>query len=247
MTSIRLVVVDDERPAGNFLRALLREFTDVIVVGEAADGTSGREILERERPDLALIDLEMPDMDGLALVGSLPTDSRPLIVFVTAHERHAVHAFEAAAMDYLLKPVEIARLRVTIDRVRTHLEMNEAYGAAVANPERAPLERIPVRQRQEIVLVPVSELVSLTAEGDIVHLATAKERFTLTYRLKDLLARLDPNRFLRIGRGAVVSIPAIASLDPLPGGTYSITMTNGQRLRTSRLQSRIIRERLLRL
>lgn len=247
MNTIRIVLVDDERPARNFLRAVLREFADVAVVGEAADGTTGVDVIRRERPDLALVDLEMPDLDGMGVVRALAPEERPYVAFVTAYDSHAVRAFEVAAVDYLLKPVQPARLRSTLDRVRTHLEMNEAYGAA-ASPSRAGLERIPVRRRQEIVLLSVVDLATLTAEGDLIHLTTlAGERFTLSYRLKDLLARLDPDRFLRVSRGAAVSIPAIASLDPLPGGTYVITMKNGERVTSSRLQSKVVRERLLRL
>jgi two-component system LytT family response regulator len=240
--TLRVVVVDDERPARLFLQAALRAFDDVEVVAEAEDGATAVQVIRCERPHVAFLDLEMPEMDGLAVARMLDGEHRPYIVFVTAHERHAVRAFEVEAVDYLLKPVESVRLRATLDRVRTRLEVEEAFAGAGVGADY--LERIPVRRRHEIVLVPVA----VVANGELLQLTThTNERFTLAYRLKDLVARLDPARFIRLGRSAVVNIAAIRALDPMPGGTYVVTMQNEQRLSTSRMQSRVVRERLLRI
>ncbi len=247
-SGLRAVVVDDERPARLFLRAALRGFDDVEVVGEAEDGATALQVIERERPDVAFLDLEMPDLDGLAVARALPLENRPFVAFVTAYDRHAVRAFEVAAGDYLLKPVQPARLRTTLDRVRRWLEIEEGSGTTAIQPGHAYLERIPIRRRHEIMLVSVADVVTIVAEGEILHLTTlANERYTLAYRLKDLIARLDPACFIRLGRGSVVRIAAIRSFDPMPGGTYLVTMLNGQQLPTSRMQSRVVRERLLRI
>lgn len=110
------------------------------------------------------------------------------------------------------------------------------------------LERIPVRRRDEIVIIPVSQIMSIVAEGELLHITTAKsERYTITYRLKDLEVRLDPTRFIRLGRGTLASVEAITKVNAMPGGTHIALLTNGQKLQVSRLQSRILRERLLRL
>ena len=111
-----------------------------------------------------------------------------------------------------------------------------------------PLRRIPVRKKEEIVLVPVEQIASVVADGELLHLRTLRgEKHTITYRLKDLEARLDSDAFIRLSRGALANVSAIAKVTPMPGGTYRLTMANGQQLQTSRMHSRLLRERLLRL
>jgi DNA-binding LytR/AlgR family response regulator len=183
----------------------------------------------------------------------------PLIAFVTAYDEYAVRAFEINAVDYLLKPVEKKRLRETLNRVQERLEHAEIVaeqrtrvGAAIDAYETAGkppyLERVPVRRRDEVVLVPVNQIASIVAEGELLHLTTARsEKHTITYRLKDLEARLDPERFIRLGRGTLANIESIAKVSMMPGGTHVAVLGNGQRLAVSRLQSRILRERLLKL
>src|SRR6185312_8480510 len=120
-----------------------------------------------------------------------------------------------------------------------------AYESAIKPPY---LERIPVRRRDEVTIVPVAQLASVVAEGELLHLATLKgERYTITYRLKDLEARLDPARFIRLGRGTLAHVDLITKVSVMPGGTHVALLTNGQKLQVSRLQSRVIRERFLKL
>jgi two-component system, LytTR family, response regulator len=256
---LRIVIADDERPARSFLAALLRGFEDVTVVGEAASGKEAVGLITHERPDLALLDLHMPELDGIGVVRMLKKDEMPLVAFVTAYDEYAVRAFEINAVDYLLKPVEKKRLRETLNRVQLRLEHSEILaeqrtrvGAAIEayeTAEKTPyLERIPVRRRDEVVLVPVNQIASIVAEGELLHLATVRsEKHTITYRLKDLELRLDPGRFIRLGRGTLANIECIAKVSMMPGGTHVAVMGNGQRLAVSRLQSRVLRERLLKL
>ncbi|PYR62062.1 MAG: DNA-binding response regulator [Acidobacteria bacterium] len=260
MTSrLRVVIADDERPARSFLAALLRAFDDVAIVGEASSGKEAVAIIERERPDLALLDLQMPELDGIGVVRTLKKHAMPLIAFVTAYDDYAVRAFEMNAVDYLLKPVDKKRLRDTLNRARERIEHAEIVaeqtvrvGAAIDAYESAArppyLERIPVRRREEVFIVPVNLIASIVAEGELLHLSTVKgERYTITYRLKDLEARLDPARFIRLGRGTLANVDLITKVSVMPGGTHVAILTNGQKLQVSRLQSRILRERLLRL
>jgi two-component system LytT family response regulator len=255
---LRAVIADDERPARSFLRSLLRSFDDVLVVGEAASGHEAVKIIEQERPDLALLDLHMPELDGFGVVRMLKKPV-PLIAFVTAYDEYAVRAFEVNAVDYLLKPVEKSRLRATLNRAQERIEHAEivdeqtarvgtaieAYEAAARGPY---LERIPVRRRDEIAIVPVRQIASIIAEGEILHLVTVtNDKFTITYRLKDLEARLDPSRFVRLGRGTLANIDLIAKVSVMPGGTHVAMLSNGQKLQVSRLQSRVLRERFFRL
>ena len=175
---LRIIIADDERPARSFLAALLRDFEDVQLVGEAETGTEAVELIEQQRPDLALLDLQMPELDGLGVMRMLRKNRMPLVAFVTAYDEYAVKAFELNAVDYLLKPVEAARLRETLNRAQERLEQsdwrNEVAARVTAAAEeyeqatRPPLlERIPVRQRDEILIVPVKEIASIVAEGEI--------------------------------------------------------------------------------
>jgi two-component system LytT family response regulator len=256
---LRVVIADDERPARSFLAALLRSFEDVVIVAEAASGKEALAAIERERPDLALLDLQMPELDGIGVVRMLKKHELPLIAFVTAYDEYAVRAFEVNAVDYLLKPVEKARLREAINRAQERIEHAEIVAEpssrvtdAIADYEssrRPPyLERIPVRQRDEIVILPVARIASIIAEGELLYLSTVKnERYSINYRLKDLEMRLDPARFIRLGRGTLANIDLITKVNVMPGGIHVALLSNGQKLQVSRLQSRIIRERFLRL
>jgi two-component system, LytTR family, response regulator len=256
---LRVVVADDERPARSFLIALLRSFEDVTVVGEAASGKEVVALIEKEQPDFALLDLQMPELDGIGVVRTLKKAAMPLIAFVTAYDEYAVKAFEVNAVDYLLKPVDKARLRETLNRAQERIEHAEIVaeqasrvGAAIDAYEaasKAPyLERIPVRHREEVVIVAVNQIASIVAEGELLNITTVRnERHTISYRLKDLEQRLDPSRFIRLGRGTLANVDLIAKVSMMPGGTHVATLSNGQKLQVSRLQSRMLRQRFLKL
>ena len=259
MPPIRVVIADDERPARSFLAALLRTFEDADLVGEAASGLDAVRLIEATRPDLALLDLQMPEVDGLGVVRLLKRDRMPLVAFVTAYDEYAVQAFELAAIDYLLKPVEPVRLRETLQRAHERLERADVrpgeldrLRAAIADVEvgghPGHLRRIPVRRRDDIVIIPVDQVALVVADGELLHLTThAGERHTITYRLKDLEARLDPAQFVRLSRGALANIDAIQKVSPMPGGTYLVTLANRQQIAVSRIRARAIRDQLLRL
>jgi two-component system, LytTR family, response regulator len=256
---LRVIIADDERPARSFLAALLRSFDDVVLVGEAESGPEAVDLIEREKPDLALLDLQMPELDGLGVVRALKNRFMPLVAFVTAYDEYAMRAFEVNAVDYLLKPVERMRLRETLNRAldrSEHVEIvaeqaervrvaDEMYAVGGKQPY---LDRIPIRRRDEVIILPVNQIASIVAEGELLHLTTIRgERHTITYRLKDLEARLDPARFLRLGRGTLANIDLIIKVTLMPGGTHMAILSTGQKLQVSRLQSRVLRERFLRL
>lgn len=255
---LRVLIADDERPARSVLKAMLAGFDDVEIVAETEDGAAALEAIERLRPDLAILDLQMPELDGLELVRLVKKKAMPLVAFVTAYDEHAVPAFELNAVDYLLKPVEVVRLRDCVNRAIERLELGEVREAAVqgvrtaledieaANPRL--LRHLPVRRREEIVLVPVESIAAVVAQGELLHITTAaNDKYTICYRLKDLEARLDPDLFFRISRGTLVNVPMITKLTPTTGGMYRVHLTNGLVLGSSRLQSRLMREKLLRL
>jgi two-component system LytT family response regulator len=256
---LRVVVADDERPARSFLVSLLRSFDDVVVIGEAKSGKEAVTVIERERPDLVLLDWQMPELDGMGVVRLLKKDAMPLVAFVTAYDEFAVKAFEVNAVDYLLKPVEKARLRETLNRAQERIEHAEIVaeqagrvGAAIEAYEAATrppfLERIPVRHREEVLIVPVQQIASIVADGELLNITTIRnDRHTINYRLKDLEQRLDPTRFIRLGRGTLANVDLITKVSVMPGGTHVAILSTGHELPVSRLQSRLIRDRLLKL
>ena len=256
---LRVIVADDERPARSFLVALLRSFEDVAVIGEATSGKEAVAMIEKEKPDLAFLDWQMPELDGMGVVRQLRKQSLPLIAFVTAYDEYAVRAFEVNAVDYLLKPVDKSRLRETLNRAQDRMEHAEIVaeqasrvGQALDTYEssaRPPfLERIPVRHREEVVIVPVQLIASIVADGELLKITTSRnERHTITYRLKDLERMLDPARFIRLGRGTLANVDQIGKVAVMPGGTHVAILANGQKLPVSRIQSRLLRERLLKL
>jgi two-component system, LytTR family, response regulator len=255
---VRVVIADDERPARAFLATLLRAWPDVRIVGEAESGRQAVMLIQREKPDLALLDLHMPELDGLGVIRALKKHEVPLVAFVTAHDEYAVRAFELNAVDYLLEPVDRARLTETLARAQERMERAEDRAAVLARVGAAaeaydsvvpaePLDRIPIRTRDELT-VPVADLVSVVAEGELLHLFTAKQtRHTITYRLKDLVARLDPTRFVRLGRGTLANLDAMVKVNVMPGGTHVPVLSNGQKLPISRIQSRRLRTTLFKL
>jgi two-component system LytT family response regulator len=256
---LRVIVADDERPARSFLVALLRSFDDVSVVGEAASGRDAVAMIEKERPDLASLDWQMPELDGMGVVRQLRKQSMPLIAFVTAYDEYAVRAFEVNAVDYLLKPVDKSRLRETLNRAQDRMEHAEIVAEQASrvgqaldpyeSSARPPfLERIPVRHREEVVIVPVQQIASIVADGELLNITTNRnERHTITYRLKDLERMLDPGKFIRLGRGTLANVDQIGKVAVMPGGTHVAILANGQKLPVSRIQSRVLRGRLLKL
>lgn len=259
MSGLRIIIADDERPAREFLKSLLREMSNVEVVGEAASGAEALDLIEAVSPDLALLDLQMPELSGLDVAKRITGPNMPLVAFVTAFDEFAVKAFELNAIDYLLKPVEKDRLRQTLERAEARTKRSGWHEEETARLQNAvefledpadaePLERIPVKDREEILLIPVKEVASIIADGELLRIATAdRRRFTINYRLKDIEPRLDERMFVRLSRSALVNIDLIAKVSPLPGGTFQVSLKNGQEVPTSRQQSKLLRTRLLRL
>ncbi|HWB14901.1 MAG TPA: response regulator [Vicinamibacterales bacterium] len=252
---LRVAVVDDERPAQQFLVDLLKARTGVEIVGTAASGDGAIVLIEATRPDLVLLDLKMPGLGGLEVIRHLPPATAPTVAIVTAFEESAVEAFALDAVDYLLKPVDPDRLDQTLARARARLlrpgvtaSGRPASDATGMGRSRRYVERIPVRHRSEIFLVPVRHLTAIVADGELLHLTTlAGDKFTLNYRLHRLERQLDPRRFIRLARGTLVNLETVVKVGAMPGGTYTVTLSTGQQLAVSRIHSRILRDTLLRL
>ena len=255
---LRVVLADDERPARALLAEMIASGAEAEVVGEAVTGPEAVSVIERVSPDVALLDLEMPEMDGLEVARTVRAEKMPLLAFVTAYDEYAVRAFEINAVDYLLKPVAPERLSETFRRARERLarpgwrddqmdQLRSAF-AAYQLSRASYLERLPVRKRDDILMVPTEQIVSAVADGELLHLTTVRnEKHVISYRLKDLEARLDPERFVRLSRGALANVRMITRFSAMPGGTYLAIMANGQELQVSRSQARALRGSLLKL
>jgi two-component system, LytTR family, response regulator len=189
----------------------------------------------------------------------LSDSDMPLIAFVTAYDEHAIRAFELNAMDYLLKPVDKDRLRMTLERTadrlaKTKLRQAESdkLKSAINTYEELSrsqfIERIPVKKRDDILLVPVQSVASIVADGELLRITTVdNEKYVINFRLKDLESRLDPRLFVRLSRGALVNVNVIARVSPVPGGTFLVALENGQEIPTSRQQSKVLRSDFLKL
>jgi DNA-binding LytR/AlgR family response regulator len=259
MNNLRIVIADDERPARLFLKAILQNFEDVKIVGEAENGAEALEIIKNEKPDLALLDLQMPEVTGLEVVKLLRKNQMPLIAFVTAYDEYAIQAFEVNAVDYLLKPIDSARLRETINRAHERLDKDDFHETENQKVRKAVevyeettreefIKRIPVKKRDDIFLISVDEIASIVADGELLHITTREnEKYVINFRLKDIEARLKSDQFIRLSRGALANVSMIERINPMPGGTYLVNLSNGQEIFSSRLQSRILREKLLKL
>jgi len=259
MSKLRIIIADDERPAREYLKRILQTFDTVDLVGEASDGADAVTLIKDRKPDLALLDLQMPELSGLEVVKALRKTEMPLVAFVTAFDEYAVRAFEVNAVDYLLKPVERSRLLETIDRAVERLEgadwrqreaenlQKAAHDLTEVNPHET-IERIPVRHRDSFLLVPVAEVASIVADGELLRITTnSNQRYVINHRLKDLEGRLAENQFVRLSRGSIVNLDSVAGISPMPGGTFLVTLKNGQSITSSRLQSRVLRTKLLKL
>jgi len=221
---LRAVVVDDEPLARRRLTRLLASNRGVHVVGEAGDGGAAAAVIASTRPDVAFLDVQMPAPDGVSVARAL-RPSRPLVVFVTAHDRYAVQAFDVRAVDYLLKPISRDRLVETLARVRQQLAQPHVW-----------LQRLPVRSRGQVVIVDVTDIDWIESGGNYVVVHAAGRTHILRETLSHLEAALDPAAFLRIHRSAVVRLDRVARLDVALRGDYDVTLRDGTRVRLSRTQ-----------
>lgn len=233
---IRVLIVDDEAPAREKLERWVAEQPAMEVAGQAEDGLAAAESIERLRPDVAFLDIQMPGMSGLEVAAQLEASTAPLIVFVTAFDEHAVKAFELNAVDYLLKPYDKGRLLRTLQRVRERLGAGETRSAAVATAraQAGSSDRLLVPDKERLQLIDSASVEWLEADDNYVHVHTAARSYLLRRTLQDLLTQLGERHFVRIHKSAAVNLGSILSLTPLFKGDYEVELRNGRSLRLSR-------------
>jgi two-component system LytT family response regulator len=232
---MRVLIADDERLARQRLTTLLEKENDVQIVGEVSDGVAAAELLKQQPVDVAFLDIAMPGQSGLEALEGLGKSPMPLVVFVTAFEQYAVRAFEANAFDYLLKPFREERLRNTLARLRSHLNLihNKSNGASIASPA-GEVERIPIRSNGRILLLKTDEIDWVEAEHNYVRLHTKTATHLIRETMNALENKLNNRRFRRIHRSAIVNVDRIQEIQPWFRGDAIVVLDNGQKLTASR-------------
>ena len=245
---IRTLLVDDEDLARSTLRRALGSSGDIEIVGEASNGIEAIEIIGDLRPDLVFLDIEMPGFNGFEVVQQLTAP--PVIVFATAYDEYAVRAFEANAIDYLLKPVQPGRLERTLSRVRQRIPAGSSIPVnsdlrdirMLVGERAGPLRRIAARRGKRIVIIPLREVIRVEIEDKLVFAVTASDRLLLEKTITELETMLEPVGFLRISRGELVNLETVKELVPWFFGTWRVKLMNGEERDVSRERARQLKE-----
>lgn len=232
---VRILIVDDEPLVRSGIRDLLTDQAGVELVGEAGDGLSAITLVEQVQPDLMFLDVQMPGCDGFEVLSQLDPQTRPAVVFVTAYEQYALKAFDAHAIDYLLKPFDDPRLLAALERARTWLSrkpapeqaVSELLGDVAANRCR---HRFIVKHAGRLRMIPAKEVEWIEARGNYVHLHHPDGPFLIRETLASLADSLDAKRFLRVYRSAIVALPEVVEVARRPTGDQELILRSGARV-----------------
>ena len=262
---LQTLIVDDEPLARERLRGLLGDVPDAAIVGEAEDGPEAVEAIRKQNPTLVFLDVQMPGMSGIDVIEEVGREAMPITVFVTAYDQYAIKAFDLSAIDYLLKPFDDARFEQALDRARERVLDQEADAISqrllTMLRERDPslldaasdasdaedneyLERIAVQGRGKARIVSVDNLTHITADGSYAELHTADGTHVVRERMKTLAARLDPSKFVRVHRSAIVRLDEVEVILRGGGGDYAVRLTDGTRVSVSRGRIDELQDRL---
>ncbi len=241
---LRVAIVDDEAPARAALRVLLAERDDVEIVEECRNGQDAVDAIRRTSIDLVLLDIEMPGLDGFAVIEEIGPERMPLTMFITAHEEHALRAFEADAIDYILKPFDRTRFFAAFDRaVRRITERRTAewagrltalLGRRVPAATAAPPARFPVPVGDRVVFVPIDDIEWIEASDQYVILHAGRKEFTIRQTIQSVMQKLPPRRFAQIHRSHAVNLARVSEVLKLGKGDAQVIMSSGTELRLSR-------------
>ncbi len=239
MERLKVLIADDEQVARSRLHRLLGAMPDVEIVGECDDGDAVLSRIRQGGVDVVLLDIQMPKLKGTEALQLWPKDG-PQVVFCTAHAQHALEAFDGGALDYVLKPIDAARLQKALARARER-GAPERFRAEVAKHQ---LDRLPITTRQGVVLVDPSSISHAVLEGELVTVFAGAEKYLTDYSLNELEERLGKGRFERVHRRALLNLSHVSRLEPLETGGYFARTTSGHSVEVSRQSARDLRKRL---
>jgi two-component system, LytTR family, response regulator len=239
---IRALIVDDELLARKFIRRMLKHEADWELAGEASNGSEAVEMIRTQNPDIVFLDVQMPEMDGFAVLEEIGPGQLPDIVFTTAYESYAIRAFELHALDYLLKPFDQQRFRDAIRHAKERLQLRQQedgrrqIGALLErmNSKQPYLDRLIIKADGRITFLNTHEIDWIEADDKYVHLHTAKGARMMRQTLTAMESQLDPAKFIRVHRSAMVNVERIKELQPLFNGEYSLHLEDKTRLTLSR-------------
>jgi len=240
--SLRVLIVDDEPLARRGVSARLKRFSDITIVAECADGETAIEAIGSHAPDLVFLDVQMPGMSGFEMLKRLAPNETPVVIFLTAYDRYALEAFEAHALDYLLKPIDDERFAETVKRARRQIEMQSVKSLedrlrALLSGHASPpayAERFAIRTGTRVTFVLADEIDWIEAMGDYAGLHVGGKTHLLRETLSSLETRLDPSRFVRIHRSTIVQASRIRQLETLSNRDCNVWLADGTQLRASR-------------
>jgi DNA-binding LytR/AlgR family response regulator len=251
LAPIRTLIVDDEPIARQVLRDELHSVEDVEIVGEAANGDDALLQIKRLKPDLVLLDLQMPGLSGFEVIQRLPPGALPIVIIVTAYDQHAIRAFEAGALDYLLKPVSQERLEKALGRARALRGRKRDVAESLAHlseipgpPAASPSRKVVGRAGEEYFLLNIDDVLAFQAEREIVWIVTAKQRYMATQALHHIDARLKGSVFQRVHRNALVNVNHVRKMTALSSQRWLLTLSNGQEFIVSKRQASGVRQML---
>jgi two-component system, LytTR family, response regulator len=237
-SKIQAVIVDDEPLARDRVRMLLAGVDDIAVVGEFGDGRSAVNGIRELRPDLLFLDVQMPEVDGFGVLRLVGAEQMPVTIFVTAYDQYALKAFDVSAVDYLLKPFDRERFLRALARVRKQIPSADSQARLLSLLQHvnknAALERLVIKSAGRISFLKTDEVDWIEAAGNYVRLHVARESHMLRETMSAIEGKLDPGKFVRIHRGAVVNLERIKDLQPLFHGDHQVTLRDGSRLTLSR-------------
>ena len=239
---IRVLIAEDEPLARERIRSLLDDESDIEVIAECPDGRTAIQAIRQHQPDLVLLDVNMPERSGFEVIDAIGPDTMPPVIFVTAYDQFAVQAFDAHALDYVLKPFDEDRFRTAVERARESiLRRNGGTLDARLNDllaglrrQQRHIERLAVKSGGKIIFLRADEITWIAAEGNYARLHVGKKSWLMRETMTSLESKLDPERFLRIHRSTIVAIDAVAELEPLFQGDYVVVLRDGTRLTSSR-------------
>lgn len=242
MRQMNTLIVDDERLARRRLRRFLSKEPDITIAGECANIRQASDLASSAVLDLMFLDVEMPNSDVFEFVKSLPGERMPIVIFVTAYEQYAVRAFEVAARDYLLKPVEEARFREALQRARVAWAALKArattrpgeFAVQSAPEERSRLDAVLIRANGKVSLLKTQAIDWIETEGNYVRLHAGRESHVLRETIAAFELKLDRSQFVRIHRSAIVNVERVVQFESLFNGNFSVLLKDGKQLRMSR-------------